>query len=95
MCSKIKVGSNKYLKRFCGVHKKTFNLMLEVLISIYKSLHKNGGRSSKSSIKNKLIMTLIYLREYSTYFDIGALFNYSESQTYKIIHPDNRFFNRF
>ena len=50
MCE-IKVGSNKYLKIFCGVHKKTFNLMLEVLISIYKSLHKNGGRPSKSSIK--------------------------------------------
>ena len=27
MYSKIKVGSNKHLKRFCSVHKKTFNLM--------------------------------------------------------------------
>lgn len=86
MCSKIKVGSNKYLKRFCGVHKRTFNLMLKVLTSIYKNLYKNGGRPSKSTIKNKLMMTLIYLRAYSTYFHIGVLFNYSESQTYKIIN---------
>ena len=32
------------------------------------------------------MMTLIYLREYSTYFHIGVLFNYSESQVYKIIN---------
>ena len=31
-------------------------------------------------------MTLIYLRAYSTYFAIGAQFNYSESQAYKIIN---------
>ena len=69
--------------------------MVKVLISIYKSLYKNGGRPSKSSIKDKLMMTLMYLSEYSTYFHIGVLFNYSESQVYKIINPDNRFFNRF
>ena len=31
-------------------------------------------------------MTLIYIRAYSTYFYIGAQFNYSESQAYKIIN---------
>ena len=41
MCSGLKVGSNKYLKRFCGVHKKSFNLMLKVLDFIYKNLHTN------------------------------------------------------
>ncbi len=70
MYSKIKVGSNKYLKRFCGVLKKTFNLIVKVLDSIYKNLYKHEGNPSKSSIKDKLIMTLIYLRTYSTYFHI-------------------------
>ncbi len=68
MCSKIKVGSNKYLKRFCGVNKKIFNLIVKVLDFRYKNLYKHGGRSSKSSIKDKLMVTLMYLRAYSTYF---------------------------
>ena len=48
---KLKVGSNKYLKRLCGVHKKIFNIMVKVLESIYNNLHIKGGRPSKSSIK--------------------------------------------
>ena len=72
MYMKLKIGSNKYLKRFCGVHKKTFNIMVKVLESLYDNLHIKGGRPSKSSIKKKLLMTLIYLRAYSTYFAIGT-----------------------
>ena len=78
MCSKIKVGSNKYLKRFCGVRKKILNLMVKVLDSRYKNLYKHGERTNKASIKDKLMMTLIYLRAYSSYFHIVVLFNYSE-----------------
>ena len=86
MCSKIKVGSNKHLKRFCSVYKKTFNLMVKVLDSIYKNLYKHRGRPSKSFIKDKLMMTLMYLRAYLTYFHISILFYYSESHSYKIIN---------
>ena len=60
--------------------------MIKVLESIYKNLYKHGERTNKASIKDKLMMTLIYLRAYSTYLHIGVLFNYSESQTYKIIN---------
>ena len=51
MYMKLKVGSNKYLKRVCGVHKKTFNIMVQVLDSLYNNLHIKGGRPSKSSVK--------------------------------------------
>ena len=50
MYMKLKIGSNKHLKRFCGVHKKTFNIMVKVLESLYDNLHIKGGRPSKSSI---------------------------------------------
>ena len=44
------------------------HLMVKVLDFIYKNLYKHGGKLSRSSIKDKLMMTLIYLRASSIYF---------------------------
>ena len=42
-------------------------------MGIYKNLYKNTVRPSKSSIKDKLMMTLMYLREYSTFILVFCL----------------------
>ena len=41
-----------------------------------------GGRPSKLSIENKILMTLEYLREYRTYAHIGASYGLSESKAF-------------
>ena len=58
---------------------------------------EQGGRKSKLSIEDCLLMTLEYLREYRTYFHVSQSYGVSESTAYDIIkgiestlikHPD-------
>jgi hypothetical protein len=46
--------------------------MLSILQKEYDALHQKGGRPPKLAIKNKLDITLKYLREYRTMDSIAA-----------------------
>ena len=65
-------------KRACGVHPHTFETMLQVLQE-HEQQKVKPGRPSTLSLKNQLLMTLQYWREYRTYFHIGLSWGVAES----------------
>jgi len=72
-------------RRSTGVKRITFNKMLEILEFAYQEKKSSGGRPSKLEVIEMLLMTLEYLREYRTYFQIGVNYGVSESSAYKHI----------
>ena len=71
-------------KRLTGVRRTTFKTMAKILRVADKAKKAVGGRKSKLSIEDRLLLTLEYLREYRTYFHIGQSYGLSESNAYKI-----------
>lgn len=93
----IKDLSEEQFRRLTGVKKNTFKKMFEILREADEKKKARGGRKSKLSIENQLLMALEYIREYRTYFHIAKSYEVSESVAYKIIrwvedslikHPD-------
>ena len=70
-------------KRKTGIQRKTFNKIYEILEK--KEIEKNnlGARPNTLDLKTRIIMWLEYLREYRTYFHIGATYGVSESTCYR------------
>jgi hypothetical protein len=60
-------------KRACGVSRKTFFVMVEVLQPHLDRQGKRGGQNSLS-VEDQLLITLQYWREYRTQFHIGLDF---------------------
>jgi hypothetical protein len=77
--------SEVQFRRSTGVKRNTFNKMLDILETAYKNKKAKGGRPSKLEVIEMLLMTLEYLREYRTYFQIGVSYGVSESSAYKHI----------
>ena len=63
----------------------TFDIMVGILRKADKVKKQKGGRNSKLSIEDMLLMTLEYIREYRTYFHISKSYNISESSAYKTV----------
>ena len=80
----LKLSKGKF-KRFVGVKKQTFDLMIKILSFAYAVKHELGGRPDNLPLEDKLLMSLNYWREYRTYGHIGITYGYSESQTCRII----------
>jgi Helix-turn-helix of DDE superfamily endonuclease len=83
--SEIKKLSDEQFRRLTGVKLSVFNLMVEILSKAEKIKKAKGGRSSKLSIEDRLLMTLEYLREYRTYFHTAQSYGVSESTAFKIV----------
>lgn len=81
----IKELSNEAFRRLTGVQKPTFEKMIIVLREAQRQKTLQGGRPSKLSLEDRLLMSLEYLRQYRTYFHIGKHYGLSESTAYKII----------
>jgi hypothetical protein len=59
--------------------------MLDILREADVKKKAKGGRKSKLSIEDQLLMALEYIREYRTYFHIATNYGISQSVAYKII----------
>lgn len=81
---KLTALSNEQFKRLTGVKRGTFAIMVEDLSVADAAKKARGGRASKLSVEDRLLMSLEYLREYRTYFHIAQNYNLSESNAYKI-----------
>jgi hypothetical protein len=68
-------------KGLTGVHRETFELMLEL---IKKGL-RDFGRPPKLSRAEQLLMTLMYWREYRTEFHIAQSYDLSEATVCRTI----------
>jgi predicted DNA-binding protein YlxM (UPF0122 family) len=66
-------------KRLYGVKPGTFEKMVAILQKEYEKMHKYGGSPPKLTVKDKLTITLKYLREYRTMQSIGADYGVSKS----------------
>jgi len=72
-------------RRLTGVKRVTFEHMKNILIEETQKKKANGGRPSKLSVADQLLMALEYIREYRTYFHTGRSYDVSESSAYKTI----------
>lgn len=81
----LKEFSNEEFRRLTGVKRSTFKKMVEILTKADEEKKARGGRKSKLSIENRLLMALEYIREYRTYFHIAASYRLSESVAYKTV----------
>ena len=81
---KVKNLKAEDFKRLTGVHFDTFNQMVEIVKEAEK-LRKKTGRPPKLRIEDQILMVLEYLREYRTFFHLGATWGVNESTAYRII----------
>ncbi len=69
-------------KRLTGVHPATFLDMCEALEKHLPS----GGRVPKLCLQDRLLLTLMYWREYRTYAHIAETYGLSESAVCRTVH---------
>lgn len=74
-----RLPEKEYLELF-GIRKPTFEKMLEILESAYEELHKQGGRPSRLSVLDKLLIMLGYYHDYRTMKNIAFDYNVSKSR---------------
>ncbi|MEZ5037031.1 MAG: transposase family protein [Chitinophagales bacterium] len=74
-------------KRLTGVPNSTFELLVEAVNEYDTKVRKRGkiGRKSHLITEDKLLMILMYLREYRTMFHIGVAYGLSESNVCRTI----------
>ena len=82
--------SPEQFKRLFGVQPETFEEMVSEAKRISKLQKKKvkgkkRGPKDKLSWRDKVLMLLMYYREYRTFAHIGASYNISESQCWRII----------
>ena len=82
---RIKGIKEKEFRRLTGIKRKTFEKILEILKKADKAKRVKGGRKSKLSMEDMMLMTLEYWRENRTYFHTGQSYGISESSAYKNI----------
>ena len=84
-------------RRLTGVKRATFEKMMGILSEADKKKKAKGGRKSKLTLEDRLLMALEYIREYRTYFHVSQSYGVSESTCYETIkwientlikHPD-------
>ena len=71
----IKNYAPEKFKRLTGVSPETFTLMTETLVAGLRPF----GRPPLLSVEDRLLMTLMYWREYRTYEHIGETYGVSEA----------------
>jgi hypothetical protein len=85
-----KTYNDAQFKRLVGVERETFGKMVFEIkkakkLSQHKVPGKKRGPKPKLSVQDELLMTLVYYREYRTFFHTGAEFGVSEAQCWKIV----------
>jgi len=93
----IKGLEEEKFRRLTGVKRATFEKMMGILSEADKKKKAKGGRKSKLTLEDRLLMALEYIREYRTYFHVSQSYGVSESTCYETIkwientlikHPD-------
>jgi len=77
----------KLFKRLTGVKKEVFATMLDCIDKHKRSIRKHPSRGKPPTLANadKLLMLLMYYREYRTMFHIGVSYGISENRVCEII----------
>ena len=89
--NKAKLQNSDDFKRDTGISLDDFNIVVHEIKKHIEELHKKNpnltkGIKSSLTIEDKTLLTLYYLRHYTTFKNIGDIFNLSESYSNKIYH---------
>jgi len=75
--TKVLSLKDEKFKQLIGVKKNTFIVMTEILLCAYEKDHSRGGKPSRLTVADRLLITLQYHREYRTMehlaFDFGVV----------------------
>ncbi len=82
---KLKELSNTDFKRYCGVGRKTFDKMCEIVRRKSAAQRLVSGRPAKLVVEDQVLLSLEYLREYRTMFHIATSWGISESTVSRIV----------
>ena len=85
---KYKQKSPAEFTRLVGVNFGTFQIILakleaEIVCFKQKKLIRKRGKPSSLTIADQLLLTLLYLRQYDTFLELGDKFSISESYAQK------------
>ena len=81
---KLNRFSDSEFKRLVGVPRPVFTEMVDVLEKA-ESLKKKSGRPHTLDIEDQLLLTLNYLRNYSTQLELAANYHIAESNVNRTI----------
>lgn len=71
-------------RRISGVKKTTFIELIELLKPKWTNRRQGGGPIPKLSLRDQLVLTLSYWRNYGTYLETGSKFGVSETTSFNI-----------
>ena len=81
----LKDFNDEEFRRLTGVMRKTFEKMVNILKEEELKKKAAGGKPNNLKMEDRVLMALEYMREYRTYFHIGASYGISESSAYRNI----------
>ena len=89
------VSDQEKFARLSGLKTGKYDLLLKrvvMAISEHKEIHALSRRGKKSdiTIANKLLLTVMYYRNYYTYLTVSEMFGISEGYANKIFHKMSR-----
>jgi hypothetical protein len=84
MYEKISTLDEVRFRRKTGVKRKTFEIMVRLVMESESKRKKISGRPSKLSYEDQVLLSLEYMREYRTYFSLAQIYGISEANAYKI-----------
>ena len=93
----LKDFNDEEFRRLTGVMRTTFEKMVNIIKEEELKKKAAGGKPNNLEMEDRVLMALEYMREYRTYFHIGASYGISESSAYRNIkwiedilikHPD-------
>lgn len=79
----LEIKNDKDFKRAVGIPRILFELLVGALEQPFKDKQSKGGPKPKLTIENILLMTLIYYRDYPTFFSLGNMFEIDESNAFR------------
>lgn len=78
----IRKKSKNHIRRLTGVKWQTFEKMVSIIKEVEKNKYEKGGRPNKLCVEDRILMMLMYWREYRTYAHIAETYELSESNAY-------------
>ena len=88
----LKTCHGKIFRRRIGIRRRTFRQIFRRVRAYIDEerqqnpLSRRGKKSTALSLTEKLLLTFVYLRQYPTFEELGAMFGVSESYANKIFH---------
>ncbi|WP_425289757.1 transposase family protein [Spiroplasma endosymbiont of Zeiraphera isertana] len=89
----VHVGRSPFYS-LVGIKPKTFYKMLEILKIAESKQKYYGGRKNKIVIEERLLMTLEYWKDYSSYRVIAKRYNISHTSCIRNIFLNWKYFNK-